>query len=121
MFYEADLQEAFVVSRPEAYLYLCTGRIFTRFLDATNRLVQIEHTDPHSLLRRRYIRYLTDLRGFSEESLQQHGRTVADFLSRGLPAGRCLSALAAADVESFVQLKSKENSRQSLQHIVAQS
>lgn len=119
MFHEADLQEAFVVSRPEAYLYLCTGRIFTRFLDAKNRLVRIEPTDPHILLRRRYIRYLADLRGFSEGSLQQHGRTVADFLSRGLPAGRGLSDLTAADVESFVQLKSKENSRQSLQHIVA--
>ena len=119
MFHEGDLQEAFVVSRPEAYLYLCTGRIFARFLDATNRLVRIEYTDPHTVLRLRYLRYLAELCGFSDESVQHHASTVADFLARGLPAGRCLSTLTSADVESFVQLKSKENGRQSLQHIVA--
>lgn len=30
-FHEEDLRAAFVVPKPEAYLYLCTGRIFTRF------------------------------------------------------------------------------------------
>jgi len=52
-------------------------------------------------------------------SLNHHGQTVADFLSRGVPVDRCLSTLTAFDVEAFVQLKSKENSRQSLQHVIA--
>lgn len=119
MFSEADVREAFVVTGPESYLYSCTGRIFTRFLAATNRLICIEHTDALSLLRHHYQRYLAEVRGFSEQSLRQHGGTVADFLSRGLPPDRCLSGLIAADVEAYVQLKSKENSRQSLQHVVA--
>ena len=42
------------------------------------------------------------------------------FLSRGLSPDRGLSGLTAADVEAFVQTKSQENNRQSLQHIVAQ-
>src|SRR4029077_7049056 len=39
LFREVDLREAFIVSGPGAYLYSCTGRIFTRFLTATNRVI----------------------------------------------------------------------------------
>ncbi|CDX52931.1 hypothetical protein MPL3365_170168 [Mesorhizobium plurifarium] len=97
----------------------CTGRIFTRFLAATGRLISIEQSDPASQLCRRYHRYFTEVRGLSQHSLDCHGQTVADFLSRGVPADHDLSAVAAADVEAFVQLKSKENNRQSLQHVIA--
>ena len=45
---------------------------------------------------------------------------MADFLSRGLSPDRGLSGLTAADVETFVQTKSQENKRESLQHVVAQ-
>jgi integrase len=116
---EADLREAFVVSRPDAYMYLCTGRIFTRFLAATNRLIAEEQTDALSLLRRRYHQYLADVRGFSAQSLKHHGSTVADFLSRGLSSDRGLSGLTADDVEVYIQIKSKENTRPSLQHVIA--
>ena len=51
MFKEEDLRQAFVVPGPGAYLYLCTGRIFTRFLAAAGRLVPVEQTDALSLLR----------------------------------------------------------------------
>lgn len=119
MFSEADLREAFVVSGPSAYLYLCTGRIFTRFLGATNRLIREEQTDALSLLRRRYRQYLADVRGFSAQSLKHHGSTVADFLSRGLSPTRGLSGLTAGDVEVYIQIKSKENTRASLQHVIA--
>jgi hypothetical protein len=121
-FHEAELRQAFVVSgvsESEAYLYLCTGRIFARFLAATGRLIPIEYLDPASQLRRRYHQYLAEVRGLSAQSLQSHGQTVADFLSRGIPADRCLATATADDVEAFVQLKSKENCRQSLQHVVA--
>lgn len=119
MFKEEDLRQAFIVPGPGAYLYLSTGRIFTRFLAATGRLVSIERTDAQSLLRCRYHHYLAEVRGLSQQSLKQHGTTVGDFLSRGLSADRGLSGLTAADVEAFVQIKSRENCRQSLQHIVA--
>jgi integrase/recombinase XerD len=119
LFGEVDLREAFIISGPEAYLYSCTGRIFTRFLTATNRLILAEPTDPLSLLRRHYHQYLAEVRGFSGQTLKHHGSTVRDLLSRGLSPDRGLSGLTAADVEAYVQLKSKENNRQSLQHVVA--
>jgi integrase/recombinase XerD len=119
LFREVDLREAFIISGPEAYLYSCTGRIFTRFLTATNRLIPTERTDPLSLLRRQYHQYLAEVRGFSRQTLKHHESTVTDFLSRGLSPDRGLSGLTAADVEAYVQVKSKENNRQSLQHVVA--
>src|SRR5208282_1038150 len=72
-----------------------------------------------SLLRCRYHHYLAEVRGLSQQSLKQHGTTVADFLSRGLSSDRSLSGLTAADVEAFVQIKSRKKSHPSLQHIVA--
>ena len=81
---------------------------------------RVERTDALSLLRCRYHHFLAEVRGLSQQSLKQHGTTVADFLSRGLSPDRGLSGLTAADVEAFVQTKSQENNRQSLQHIVAQ-
>lgn len=119
LFSEEALREAFIVSGPEAYLYSCTGRIFTRFLSATNRLIPIERTDPLSLLRRQYHQYLAEVRGFSGQTLKHHDQTVMDLLSRGLSPDRGLSGLTATDVEAYVQLKSKENTRQSLQHVIA--
>ena len=119
MFKEDDLQQAFIVPGADAYLHVCTGRIFARFLAAANRLVPVEHTDTLSLLRRRYHQYLAEVRGFAKQSLSQHAGTVTDFLSRGMSPDRGLFGLTAADVDAFVQLKSQENTRQSLQHIVA--
>jgi integrase/recombinase XerD len=119
MFKEEDLRRAFVVPGPSAYEYLCSGRIFTRFLAAAGHLVLVQRTDPMSLLRCRYHHHLAEVRGLSQQSLKQHGATVADFLSRRLSSDRGLSGLTGADVEAFVQIKSKENNRQSLQHIVA--
>jgi integrase/recombinase XerD len=119
LFREVDLREAFIISGPEAYLYSCTGRIFTRFLTATNRLIPAEHTDPLNLLRLQYQQYLAEVRGFSGQTLKHHESTVTDFLSRGLPADRGLSGLTTADVEAYVRFKSKENNRHSLQHVVA--
>jgi site-specific recombinase XerD len=119
MFRELDLQDAFVVEGPCAYLYLCTGRIFARFLAASNQLVREEPVDALSLLRRRYLEFLSGVRGLSAQSLKHHDSTVADFLSRGLRREGGLTKLTAGDVEAYIQTKSKENKRQSLQHVVA--
>jgi hypothetical protein len=57
MFKEEDLRQAFIVPGPGAYEYLCTGRIFTRFLAAAGGLIPVERTDALSLLRCRYHHY----------------------------------------------------------------
>lgn len=119
MFREVDLQEAFIVEGPDSYLYSCTGRIFARFLAAAGRLVRDERVDAQSLLRRRYLGHLSEVRGLSAQSLKQHDSTAVDFLSRGLHPEHGLSGLSADDVEVYVRIKSKENKRQSLQHVVA--
>ncbi len=95
MFLEEELKAAFVVPKPDAYLYLCTGRIFTRFLAATNQLIALEHNDALSVLCGRYQRYLTEVRGLSAQSLKHHGSTVTDLLTTGLPSNRCLRDLTA--------------------------
>jgi integrase/recombinase XerD len=117
-FSEQDLREAFIVRGPQGYLNSCTCRIFVRFLGATGRLVSVEPVDALDLLRDHYHQYLSDVRGFSAKTLQHHGSTVNDFLLRGLPPGRGLSGLRAADIEAYVKLKSKENTRQSFQHVI---
>jgi integrase/recombinase XerD len=119
IFHAAELRDAFVVSKADAYLYLCTGRIFARFLASIDRLVSVEHDDALSLLRRRHQCYLAEVRGLSATSLQHHSSTVTDFLARGLPCSGRLGDLTAADVETYIQIKSKENSRTSLQHVIA--
>lgn len=119
MFFEADLRDAFVVAKADAYLYLCTGRIFARFLAAANQLGVEAHDDALSVLCRRYQRYLAEVRGLCANSLKHHGSTVTDFLARGKPFDRGLCSLTAGDVETYLQLKSKENSRASLQHVIA--
>ncbi len=118
-FDEAQLRRAFVVVKPDAYEYLCTGRIFIRFLAATDRLAPIESDDVLSVLKRRYQRYLVEVRGFSPSSLQHHDSTVTDFLARGLSASGNLGELTASQVENYIQIKSKTNTRPSLQHVIA--
>jgi integrase/recombinase XerD len=118
-FKEQDLQEVFIVPGPSADLNLCTRRIFIRFLAATGRLSSVEPVDALDLLRCRYHQYLREVRGFSTQTLQHHESTVRDFLSRGVPRARGLSGLAVDDIEAYVKLKGRENTRQSLQHVIA--
>ena len=117
-FHEERLRQAFIVSRPDAYLYMCTGRIFVRFLAAAHRLCRSESHNALDCLCRRYQQYLLDVCGFADQTRQHHGSTVADFLVRGVSPERGLSGLTAADVETYVRIKSQENTRQSLQHVI---
>lgn len=61
-----------------------------------------------------------ELRGLSRSTLQQHNATVTDFLTRGIGSHRRLSTATHATVERFIALKSRENTRRSLQSIVGQ-
>ena len=70
-------------------------------------------------MRCRYHRELVEVRGFAHSTLKQHDATVADFLKRGLRPSQGLRRLTRKDIERYISIKSKENSRQSLQHVVA--
>jgi integrase/recombinase XerD len=85
---------------------------------AAGRLSAAAPIDALEALRRRYCEHLLDVRGFAAATVQQHRSTLEDFLSRGLPTGFEFSDLTADDVETYVQIKSKEVKRQTLQHIV---
>lgn len=118
-FSESELRDAFAASGPSAHLYAATQRLFARFLSATGHLIATSTVDPLELLCVRYQQYLLDVRGFSHKSIQHHSSTLRDFLSRGIPPDRGLEEVSASDIEAYVQLKSQENTRQSLQHVIA--
>lgn len=115
---EARLEAAFSSSRSPV-LYRGTQRAFARFLKEHGRLVLSEPHDRFAAVQAHYHQFLTELRGFTATTIQQHQSTVADFLSHSLAHDKELSDLTAGDVERYVQNKSKEVSRQTLQHIVA--
>ena len=118
LFHEERLRQAFIVSGPSAYLYVSTGRLFIRYLAAADRLRQTESADAVTLLRSRYRQYLSGVCGFADQTLKHHTSTIADFLLRGVAPERGLSRLTAEDVEIYVRIKSQENTRQSLQHVI---
>ena len=117
-FRDAYLQEAFAITSPKAHMYQATRRAFERFLITAGRLVSTAPMSTNEVLLRRYAQYLTEVRGFTTATLRHHRTTLQDLLSRGLSVGAELAELTTADVENYVQLKSKEISRQSLQHVV---
>jgi hypothetical protein len=118
IFSEAQLGLAFTSPRFPA-LYRGTQRAFARFLRQRGRLVGVEPNDRFARLRADYCQHLAELRGFAAATIQQHASTLSDFLSRSIPSHKELGELTRTDVEGYVQLKSKEVSRQTLQHIVA--
>lgn len=118
IFSEAQLAPAFTSPRFPA-LYRGTQRAFARFLKQRGRLELAEPNDRFATLRADYRQQLAELRGFASITIQQHDSTLSDFLSRGIPGDKGLGELTRADIERYVQLKSKEVTRQTLQHIVA--
>lgn len=118
IFSEAQLESAFTSPRFPA-LYRGTQRAFACFLKQRGRLVLAEPNDRFATLRADYRQQLAELRGFASATIQQHASTLSDFLARGVPSDKGFGELTRADIERYVQLKSKEVSRQTLQHIVA--
>lgn len=96
-----------------------TERAYLRFLAADGRLIGTASDGPYADLCGAYERRLRELRGLSLSARVHHAATIADFLARGLPEGRLLDALTLDDVEKYVALRSREVSRNSLQHVVA--
>ncbi len=119
IFCDADLRDAFALHSPRAELYQGTRRAFGRFLIPTGRLTIAVPVNALEMLCQCYCQYLSEVRGFAASTAQQHGSTIHDFLLRGLAAGAEVADLTATDVENYVQIRSKEVTRQTLQHIVA--
>lgn len=99
--------------------YRGTQHAYQRFLRSQGRLEDKTGDCRFADLRQRYERHLVEVRGFARSTLAHHSMTVADFLKRGLRPRQRLRALTGIDVERFIAVRSKEMTRQSLQHTVA--
>jgi site-specific recombinase XerD len=89
-------------------------------LDSQGRLLKTAPTvDAIGVVLQEYQRYLTDVRGFSASTVEQHGLTIYEFLSRARLADKNVAALTRDHVERYVALKSKRVTRQALQNVVA--
>ncbi|MBP1293635.1 MULTISPECIES: tyrosine-type recombinase/integrase [Bradyrhizobium] len=90
-----------------------------RFLTVRRLLVREPAPDPFSSLLDRYKRHLSEVRGLSSATLEQHIATAKSLLAHALPADAPLQALSAAAVERFVITAARRIKRQTLQHVVA--
>ena len=90
-----------------------------RFLTARRLLVREPAPDPFSSLLDRYRRHLSEVRGLTSATLEQHIATAKSLLAHALPADAPLRALSAAAVERFVITEARRIKRQTLQHVVA--
>jgi integrase/recombinase XerD len=100
-------------------VFRVTQRHYQRYLASCGRLCVPVVSDRFAQLRDRYHLELVEVRGFAPSTLRQHDATVSDFLNRGLRPRQALRRLTREGIERYIALKSRENSRQSLQHIVA--
>jgi integrase/recombinase XerD len=117
----AQLDRVFDAERhPQSrrYCFAASRRVYRRFLLARGRFREGQIRDRFAGVRRDYARYLLELRGLSRSSRTQHAQEVADFLIRGLQPRQQLRSLCRADIERFVQVRSRETSRHSMQHTV---
>jgi integrase/recombinase XerD len=95
-----------------------TEHAYCRFLRTQNRLR--EPAQPrHFELLRRYRRYLQEVRGFSNTTVGHHEQTVSDFIQEVRLAVPKFRKLTSDHVEQYLAGKSKRNTRQSMQHVVA--
>jgi integrase/recombinase XerD len=118
---ESDLNAAFrkmITDAASRVRYCATRRLYQRFLLSQGRFIATTPSDRFFPLRQRYQQYLRQLRDLAPATLQAHDGTVTDFLSRVLSARRGLRALRQADVEHYVQLRSRDSTRRTLQNIV---
>jgi len=90
-----------------------------RFLTARRLLFREPAPDPFSPLLDRYRRHLSEVRGLTNATLEQHIATAKSLLAHALPADAPLHALSAAAVERFVMTEARRIKRQTLQHVVA--
>ena len=90
-----------------------------RFLTARMLLFREPGRDRFSPFLERYRRHLSEVRGLTSATLEQHIATAKSLLAHTLPADAPLHALSAAAVERFVMTEARRIKRQTLQHVVA--
>ncbi len=96
-----------------------TEHAYLRFLNSRGRIAEeAPSSDPVALLLRRYRRYLCEVRDFAASTVQQHEATISEFLGRALRAGDDVATLTGLHVERYLAQKSKQITRQSMQHVV---
>ena len=96
-----------------------TRGVVERFLTARRLLVREPAPDPLSSLLDRYRRHLSEVRGLTSATLEQHIATARSLLAHALPADAPLHGLSAAAVERFVMTEARRIKRQTLQHVIA--
>jgi integrase len=117
IFTEVDLIQAF--RHPtQQNLYNHARISFKRFLAAENRLKINTPTAPHTLLRKEYLRYLSDRRGLTPGTINVYDWVVKTFMKRELPEGRPLSSLTTRIVERHIEQRARELTREPLRTTV---
>lgn len=114
-----DVFGRYCTTRHDTANFRGTERAYCRFLRTQYRLREGRDRDPSSSLLQQYRRYLREVRGFSQATVEHHGQTVSDFVRKVCPTGAILRTLTRECVEQYVVVKSKRNTRQSMQHVVA--
>lgn len=113
IFTEADLTQAFRHPTQQNF-YNHARSSFKRFLISENRLKINPPTDPHALLRKEYLRYLSDRRGLAPGTIKMHDWVISTFMKRELPEGRPLASLTAEIVERHIEQRARELTKKSL-------
>ena len=105
---------------PQSRLFCFAGtrRAYERYLRAAGRLVP-EPRRRYDDVTEQYAAYLIDVRGLSQSARVHHAHDVDGFLYRGLRRGRTLRDVTRIDVERYIELRSREVSRHTMQHVVA--
>jgi site-specific recombinase XerD len=96
-----------------------TEHAYCRFLLTQGRLRKARAKDPTSSLLQQYQQYLQEVRGFSRTTVGHHRQTVSEFVQKVCRAGPIFRTLTREYVEQYLAVKSKRNTRQSMQHVVA--
>jgi len=100
--------------------YRATERAYGRFLDSQGRLVKFApRIDPISRAIQAYRLYLVDVCGLSSATVQQHVKTIVDFLSHTHGRAKSIVDLTTTDVDRYVASRSKQLTRGSLLNVVA--
>jgi site-specific recombinase XerD len=122
MLRETDLETVFGHERhPRTRFtnFAGTRRVYTRYLCTQGRLVPKPLSSSEALIRR-YDQYLTEVRGLSVSTRTHHKITLRMLLARVVSSRRSLQDLSRDDLERFILERSREISRHTLQHEVAQ-
>jgi site-specific recombinase XerD len=95
-----------------------TEHAYCRFLRTQNRLREGVLPREFELVLR-YRNYLEEVRGFSNTTVGHHEQTVSDFIRRVQLTVQKLGKLTSDHIEQYLADKSKHNTRQSMQHVIA--